>query len=126
VQGKPARYAFLPELAASRVGQISIEAAQPGLDCSILAELPGKSVILGVLDLSTPDVELPDMIAQRIRQALPYVDPARLIVAPDCGLKYLTREAAFGKLKAMVEGARLVRAELQPSSQRLSANVQSP
>jgi 5-methyltetrahydropteroyltriglutamate--homocysteine methyltransferase len=115
VKGKPAHYAFLPELAASRVKQVSIEAAQPRLDCSILAELPGKHVILGVLDLSTPDVELPDMIAQRIRQALPYVDPARLIVAPDCGLKYLTREAAFGKLKAMVDGARLVRAELEPT-----------
>ena len=114
VKGKPGKYAFLPELAATRVKQVSIEAAQPSLDCSILAELPGKSVILGVLDLSTPAVESPDMITRRIRQALPYVDPARLIIAPDCGLKYLTRDAAFGKLKAMVDGARLVRAELEP------------
>ena len=112
VAGKPPRYAFLPELAATQVKQVSIEAAQPALDCSILAELPGKTVILGVLDLSTPRVEMPDRIAQRIRQALPYVDPQRLIIAPDCGLKYLTREAAFGKLQAMVEGARLVRGEL--------------
>jgi 5-methyltetrahydropteroyltriglutamate--homocysteine methyltransferase len=115
VKGKPPKYAFLPELAATRVKQVSIEAAQPRLDCSILAELPGKSVILGVLDLSTSRIEMPDMIAQRIRRALPYVDPARLIIAPDCGLKYLAREVAFGKLKAMVEGARVVRAELEAS-----------
>ena len=113
VKGKPAKYAFLPELAATRVNQVSIEAAQPSLDCSILAELAGKTVILGVLDLSTAHIESPDTIVQRIRRALPYVDAERLIIAPDCGLKYLSRETAFGKLKAMVEGARLVREELQ-------------
>jgi 5-methyltetrahydropteroyltriglutamate--homocysteine methyltransferase len=127
VKGKPPKYAFLPELAATRVKQVSIEAAQPGLDCAILAELPGKRVILGVLDLSTAAIETPAMITRRIRQALPYVDPARLIIAPDCGLKYLTRDAAFGKLKAMVEGARLVRAELESTSQGLSVTSrQSP
>jgi 5-methyltetrahydropteroyltriglutamate--homocysteine methyltransferase len=114
IKGKPGKYAFLPELAASRVCQISIEAAQPSLDCSILAELTGKTVILGVLDLSTPEIESPDVVALRIRKALPYVDPARLIVAPDCGMKYLARDVAFGKMRAMVDGARLVRAELEP------------
>jgi 5-methyltetrahydropteroyltriglutamate--homocysteine methyltransferase len=113
VKGKPAKYAFLPELAATAIRQVSVETAQPDLDCSVLAELTGKTVILGVLDLSTPEVESADRIAERIRRALPYVDPERLIVAPDCGLKYLPREAAFGKLTAMVQGARLVRAELE-------------
>jgi 5-methyltetrahydropteroyltriglutamate--homocysteine methyltransferase len=113
VKGKPAKYAFLPELAATPIRQVSVETAQPDLDCSVLAELTGKTVILGVLDLSTPEVESPDRIAGRIRKALPYVDPERLIIAPDCGLKYLSRDAAFGKLQAMVAGARLVRAELE-------------
>jgi 5-methyltetrahydropteroyltriglutamate--homocysteine methyltransferase len=112
VTGKPGRYAFLPELAGTRLDQISIEAAQPSLDCSVLTELSGKTVILGVLDLSTPEVESTDVVAARIRRALPYVAPERLIVAPDCGLKYLPRSAAFGKLQAMVAGARLVREEL--------------
>ena len=112
VTGKPSQYAFLPELAATGVSQISIEAAQPSLDCSILTELAGKTVILGVLDLSTPEIESADTVAERIRRALPYVEPERLIIAPDCGLKYLPRAAAFGKLQAMVAGARLVREEL--------------
>ena len=116
VKGKPGQYAFLRELAATGVKQISVEAAQPWLDCSILAELAGKTVILGVLDLSTAEVESSDTIVQRIRRALPYVDPEHLIIAPDCGLKYLPREAAFGKLKAMVDGARLVRAGLATPS----------
>jgi 5-methyltetrahydropteroyltriglutamate--homocysteine methyltransferase len=118
IKGKPGKYAFLPELAASRVQQISIEAAQPALDCSILAGLTGKTVILGVLDLSTSEIESADEVAQRIRKALPYVDPARLIVAPDCGMKYLARDVAFGKMCALVDGARLVRAELQPALSR--------
>jgi len=120
VKGKPGKYAFLPELAATRVTQISVEAAQPSLDCSILAELAGKTVILGVLDLSTPVVESSDTIAHRIRRALPYVDPERLIIAPDCGLKYLSRDAAFGKLRAMVDGTRLVRAELESTQSLVS------
>ena len=109
VAGKPSSYAFLPELAACRAQQISIETAQPSLDCSVLAKLEGKTIILGVLDLSRNEVETPETVAERIGRALPFVAAQRLIIAPDCGMKYLPREVAFGKLKAMVEGARLVR-----------------
>ena len=115
VKGKPARYDFLSELAATAVRQISVETAQPGLDCSVLAELGGKTVILGVLDLSTSEVESPDVVAARIRRALPYVPAERLIVAPDCGMKYLARDVAFAKLTSMVRGADLVRAEIESS-----------
>ncbi|MGO9590356.1 MAG: uroporphyrinogen decarboxylase family protein [Candidatus Acidiferrales bacterium] len=113
VHERPSGYSFLPELAESNAQQISIETAQSSLDCSILTKLPGKTILLGSLDLSTNDVESAETVAARIRRALPFVDPARIIVAPDCGMKYLTREAAFGKMKAMVEGARIVRSELQ-------------
>jgi 5-methyltetrahydropteroyltriglutamate--homocysteine methyltransferase len=113
VKGKPARYDFLSELAATSVRQISVETAQSSLDCSTLAGLGGKTVVLGVLDLSTSDVEPPELVADRIRRALPYVPAEQLIVAPDCGMKYLTREVAFAKLAAMVLGAGLVRNELQ-------------
>jgi len=113
VKGKPARYDFLPELAATQVKHVSVETAQPALDCSVLRELPNKTIMLGVLDLSTEQVETPDLVADRIKRALPYVEPQRIIVAPDCGLKYLPRDVAFGKLKAMVDGARLVRAQLE-------------
>jgi 5-methyltetrahydropteroyltriglutamate--homocysteine methyltransferase len=113
VKGPRAGYAFLPELMDTPVQQISIETAQSGLDCGVLEPLQGKTIILGVLDLSTPEIETPAVVAARIRRALPYVDAERLVVAPDCGMKYLPRAAAFGKLKAMVEGAALVRAELQ-------------
>ncbi len=115
VKGKPARYDFLSELAATTVQQVSVETAQCALDCSVLADLGGKTVLLGVLDLSTSDVEPPDVVADRIRRALPYVPAERLVVAPDCGLKYLTRDVAFAKLAAMVQGARMLRAELQSS-----------
>jgi len=115
VTGKPARYDFLSELAATAVRQISVETAQPGLDCSVLAELGGKTVILGVLDLSTSEVESPEVVAARIRRALPYVPAERLIVAPDCGMKYLARDVAFAKLASMVRGAGLVRAEIESS-----------
>ena len=113
VKGKPARYDFLPELAGTVVQQVSVETAQPSLDCSVLSELSSKTIILGTLDLSTSEVETPETVAGRIRRALPYVNAERVIVAPDCGLKYLSRDVAFGKMQAMVEGARLVRAELQ-------------
>jgi 5-methyltetrahydropteroyltriglutamate--homocysteine methyltransferase len=113
VHERPSGYSFLPELAESSAQQISIETAQSSLDCSILTKLPGKTILLGSLDLSTNDIESAETVAARIRRALPFVDPARIIVAPDCGMKYLTREAAFGKMKAMVEGARIVRSELQ-------------
>ena len=115
VKGKPARYDILSELASTTVQQVSVETAQSALDCSVLADLGGKTVLLGVLDLSTSDVESPEVVADRIRRALPYVPAERLIVAPDCGMKYLTREVAFAKLAAMVRGAGLVRAELQSS-----------
>jgi 5-methyltetrahydropteroyltriglutamate--homocysteine methyltransferase len=112
IHERPPGYSFLPELAESPVRQISIETAQSSLDCSVLEKLPGKTIVLGVLDLSTHDVETPETVAARIRRALPFVSPERLMVAPDCGLKYLPRDVAFGKMKAMVEGARLVRSQL--------------
>ena len=111
VRGKPACYAFLSELAATTVQQVSVETAQASLDCSVLADLRGKTVVLGVLDLSTSEVESPEIVAERIRSALPYVAAERLIIAPDCGMKYLTRGVAFAKLEAMVRGATLVRSE---------------
>ena len=110
VHNRPSAYAFLTELADSRVKQISIETAQSNLDCSVLAALPGKTIILGVIDLSTNVIETPEVVAGRIRRALPYVDAERLVIAPDCGMKYLPRDVAFGKLQSMVEGARLARA----------------
>jgi 5-methyltetrahydropteroyltriglutamate--homocysteine methyltransferase len=113
VRDRPSGYSFLSELAGSPVQQISIETAQSSLDCSVLQKLPGKTIILGVLDLSTPQIETAEVVAARIRRALPFVGPERVIVAPDCGLKYLARDVAFGKMKAMVDGAKLVRAELQ-------------
>jgi len=113
VAGRPEGYSFLPELEQTSVNQVSIETAQSKLDCSVLTKLPGKTILLGVLDLSTHDVESPEKVAERIRRALPFVSPDRLIIAPDCGLKYLPREVAFGKMKAMADGAKIVRAELQ-------------
>jgi 5-methyltetrahydropteroyltriglutamate--homocysteine methyltransferase len=109
---RPEAYSFLPELANSPVQQISIETAQSNLDCSILKTLPNKTIILGVLDLSDMTVETPPVVADRIRRALPHVPAERIVVAPDCGLKYLPREVAFGKMRAMVEGAAVVRREL--------------
>ena len=112
IHARPAGYDFLPELAHSHVCQISIETAQSHLDTSILEPLRDKAIILGVLDLSDPGVETPETVAERIRRALPHIDPKTAIIAPDCGLKYLPRDVAFGKMKAMVEGAKIVRAEL--------------
>ncbi len=112
IHERPEGYSFLPELSASDVRQISIETAQSHLDTSVLEALPGKTVILGVLDLSIHEIEGPETVAERIRRALPHVSPERVIVAPDCGLKYLPRDVAFGKMKAMAEGAAIVRAEL--------------
>lgn len=109
---RPAGYSFLPELAASGVQQISIETAQSKLDCSVLQRLPGKTIILGTLDLSDMSIEAPETVAARIRRALPYVPAERIVVAPDCGLKYLPRKVAFGKIRSMVEGAKIVRREL--------------
>jgi len=109
---RPSGYSFLPEFANSSVKQVSIETAQLGLDCAVLEKLPGKTIILGVLDLSDMSVETADTVAARIRRALPHVPAERIVVAPDCGLKYLPREVAYGKMCAMVEGAKIVRAEL--------------
>jgi len=109
---RPAGYSFLRELAASPVRQISIETAQSNLDCSVLQQLPDKTIILGTLDLSDMSIEVPETVAARIRRALRYVPADRIVVAPDCGLKYLPREVAYGKMRAMVEGAKIVRQEL--------------
>ena len=109
---KPKAYAFLSRLADSGVQQISIEAAQPHLDLGVLTELADKDIVLGVVDLSSNEVESVATLAARIRRALPFVAPERLIAAPDCGMKYLSREAAFGKLAALVQAAAVVRAEL--------------
>ncbi|MDR3513017.1 MAG: hypothetical protein P4L73_15375 [Caulobacteraceae bacterium] len=111
-RAKPKGYDFLTELDASPVDIISIEAAQPRLGPAILAELASKTVMYGVLDLNDPAVESPEVVAGRIREALAYVPAERLMIAPDCGMKYLSRETAFGKLKAMADGAAIVRAEL--------------
>ena len=105
---KPTGYTFLPQLAESIAAQISIEAAQPKLDLGILRELAGKTVVLGVIDLADPGVETPEMVAARLEAALKHVAPERLVAAPDCGMKYLSRDTAFGKLKALCAGARLV------------------
>ncbi len=107
-------YPFLRELADCAATHVSLEAAQPGLDPKVLRELPGKVIVLGVLDLGSTEVETPEVVAGRIRRALEVVPPDRLVVAPDCGMKYLRRELAFGKLQAMVAGARLVREDLDP------------
>jgi 5-methyltetrahydropteroyltriglutamate--homocysteine methyltransferase len=111
VHDKPIGYSFLPELESSRAGQISIEAAQPKLDLGVLKTLPSKTIILGVIDLSDMTIETPDTVAARIRNALPHVPADRMVIAPDCGMKYLPREVAFGKMQAMVRGASIVRLE---------------
>src|SRR5690349_9096270 len=112
VRDKPSGYSFLPELEQSKAQQISIEAAQPKLDLEILRELPSKTIVLGVIDLGDMTVETPQIVADRIRRALDIVPPERIVVAPDCGMKYLPRTIAFGKMKAMADGAALVRHEL--------------
>lgn len=112
IHQRPDAYSFLPELASSRVKQVSIETAQSNLDTKILESLRGKDIILGVLDLSVQEVETPGVVAARIRKALPHVDAGNIIVAPDCGMKYLPRAVALGKLAAMVAGAKIVREEL--------------
>jgi 5-methyltetrahydropteroyltriglutamate--homocysteine methyltransferase len=109
---RPEGYSFLPQMKACVCDQISIETAQANLDTSVLEELRGKTIMVGVLDLSSHEVETPQIIAARIRRALPYVDADKIVVAPDCGLKYLPRDVAFGKIKAMADGAAIMRAEV--------------
>jgi 5-methyltetrahydropteroyltriglutamate--homocysteine methyltransferase len=113
IHERPSGYSFLPELAQCSCAQVSIETAQSKLDCSVLKQLDGKQILLGVLDLADMNPETPEQVAARIRRALPYVRPRNVIVAPDCGMKYLPRDVADAKLRAMVEGARIVRAELK-------------
>src|SRR5213593_1289686 len=112
IHQRPSGYSFLPELAGSPVMQVSIETAQANLDCSILAKLPGKQIMVGCLDLNDLTVETPATIVERVKRALAYVAPDRVILAPDCGMKYLPRDVAFGKMTAMVAAARVLRAEL--------------
>jgi 5-methyltetrahydropteroyltriglutamate--homocysteine methyltransferase len=112
IHQRPSGYSFLPELAGCSCAQVSIETAQAGLDCSVLAGLRGKQIMVGCLDLSDPAAETVDTIVARIKRALPYVAPADVILAPDCGMKYLPRPLAFAKMAAMVEAARRLRAEL--------------
>jgi len=113
IHQRPSGYSFLPELAGCSCRQVSIETAQSGLDCSVLTSLPSKKIMVGCIDLSDMSVETPQKVAERVRKALKHVKPENVILAPDCGMKYLPREVAFGKLKAMVEGARLLRGEFQ-------------
>jgi len=112
VHEKPSGYSFLPELDGCSADQISIEAAEPGLDNSVISSLPSKKIMLGVISMGDREIETPEIVADRIRVALKHAPADRLIVAPDCGMKYLSRETAFGKLSAMVKGAAIVRAEL--------------
>jgi 5-methyltetrahydropteroyltriglutamate--homocysteine methyltransferase len=112
IHDRPSGYSFLPELAACPCDLVSIETAQSGLDPAVLEKLPGKTIILGVLDLSDHAVEPPDVIVARVRRALPYVDASRLMLAPDCGMKYLPRASAAGKLESLVAAARMLREEI--------------
>ena len=112
IHARPSGYSFLPELSGCACQQVSIETAQSNLDCSVLQKLPGKKIMVGVINLDDMAVETPQQVVERARRALEYLRPEDMILAPDCGMKYLPREVAFGKMKAMVEGARLLRAQL--------------
>jgi 5-methyltetrahydropteroyltriglutamate--homocysteine methyltransferase len=116
IHQRPSGYSFLGELAACTCRQVSVETAQSNLDCSVLAALSDKKILLGVIDLSKNEVETPEQVAARIERALPYVDAERIIAAPDCGMKYLPREVAFAKMQAMVAGAQLARTRLGRSA----------
>lgn len=109
IHERPSGYSFLPELADCICDQVSVETAQSNLDCSVLEKLEGKKIMVGCLNLSDHEVETPDVVAQRIRRALPHVKPENVILAPDCGMKYLPRDVAFGKMAAMTQAARLLR-----------------
>ena len=112
VANKPSGYSFLPEFGDSTATQISIEAAQPKLDLGILRDLGDKTIVLGCLDLGSMEIETPETVAARIEAALPYVGAERIVPAPDCGMKYMPRDIAFGKLKALADGAAIVRNRL--------------
>ena len=110
IHQRPSGYSFLPELAGCSCKQISIETAQSGLDCAVLAGLPGKKIMVGCIDLSDMTVESPALVVERIERALPYVSVENIVLAPDCGMKYLPRDIADGKMRAMVEAASTLRA----------------
>jgi 5-methyltetrahydropteroyltriglutamate--homocysteine methyltransferase len=112
IHQRPSGYSFLPELSVCRCNQVSIETAQSNLDCSVLTELAGKQILLGVIDLADMKVETGETVAARIRRALPFVRPENIVVATDCGMKYLPRDVTDGKMRAMVEGAAIMRREL--------------
>lgn len=112
IHERPSGYSFLGELRGCHCQQISLETAQSGLDCAVLQQLPDQKIILGVIDLSNMQIETPEVVANRIRRALPYAAAENIIIAPDCGMKYLPRDVAYGKMLAMVEGARIMRREV--------------
>jgi 5-methyltetrahydropteroyltriglutamate--homocysteine methyltransferase len=111
IHARPTGYSFLPELAGCSCRQISIETAQSKLDCKVLETLPGKQIMVGCIDLLDHGIETPEVVAERVRKALKYLKPEDVILAPDCGMKYLPRDVAEGKLRAMVAAARILRAE---------------
>ena len=111
IHARPSGYSFLPELSGSPVKQVSIETAQSNLDCSVLSTLKNKKIMVGCIDLSDPKVETPQTVVARVKKAMAFVRPEDIILAPDCGMKYLPREAADGKMRAMVAAAELLRAE---------------
>jgi 5-methyltetrahydropteroyltriglutamate--homocysteine methyltransferase len=111
IHARPSGYSFLPELSGCSCHQVSIETAQSKLDCSVLKQLPGKQVMVGCIDLSDMTVETPEIVVARIKRALPFVALENVVLAPDCGMKYLPREVAEGKMRAMVAAAKLLRAE---------------
>jgi 5-methyltetrahydropteroyltriglutamate--homocysteine methyltransferase len=113
IHARPSGYSFLPELADCSCKQVSIETAQSNLDCAVLEKLPGKKIMVGVINLDDMSVETPQKVLERAKRALKYLKPEDMILAPDCGMKYLPREVAYGKMKALVEGARLLRAEYE-------------
>jgi 5-methyltetrahydropteroyltriglutamate--homocysteine methyltransferase len=111
IHERPSGYSFLPELAGCGCKQVSVETAQSKLDCSVLAKLEGKKIMVGSIDLNDMTVETPETVVARIKRALPYVKAENVIIAPDCGMKYLPREVAFGKMRAMAEAAKILRRE---------------
>ena len=111
IHERPSGYNFLPELAGCSCQQISIETAQSKLDCSVLTQLPGKQIMVGAIDLSDMRIESPEIVAERVRRALRHIPPERVILAPDCGMKYLPREVAYGKMKALTVAAQILRCE---------------
>ena len=113
IHARPSGYSFLPELASCSCQQVSIETAQSNLDTSVLTTLPGKKIMVGCIDLSDMKVETPQQVVARVKRALQHVPKENVILAPDCGMKYLPREVAYGKMKAMVEAAKMLRAEYQ-------------